>query len=78
MDLCTFVDNDHPSNKWSRRSRTGVMVFMNMSLINWYSKKESTIETSVFGAEFVTMKIRIKTLCVIQYKLRLMGIPIAC
>ena len=49
---------------------------MNVSLINWYSKKKSTIETSVFAAEFVTMKIGVKTLCAIQDLLRMMGIPI--
>ena len=50
---------------------------MNMSLIYWYSKKQSTIETSVFGTEFVAMKVGIKTLCAIQYKLRMVGIPIS-
>ena len=39
----------------TKRSRTGFMVYMNMSLINWYSKKQSTIETSLFGTEFVAM-----------------------
>ena len=50
---------------------------MNMSSINWYSQNKSTIETSVFGAEFVATKVRIKTLPTIQYKLRMMGIPIS-
>ena len=34
------------------------MVYMNISLINWYSKWQSIIETSVFGAEFVAMKVK--------------------
>ena len=50
---------------------------MNTPLINWYSKKQSTIETSVFGADFVAMKVRIETLCAIQYKFRMMGITIS-
>ena len=62
VDLSTLIDSNHAGNKWTRRSRTRFMVFMNMSLINWYSKRQSTIEASVFGAEFVAMKIRIKTL----------------
>ena len=49
---------------------------MNMSLINWSSKKQYTIQTPVFDAEFVAMNVRIKTLHVIHYKLRMMGIPI--
>ena len=38
-------------------------------------KEQSTIETSVFDAEVVAMKVRIKTLCAIWYKLRMMSIP---
>ena len=47
-----------------------------MSLINWYSKKQSTMKTLVFGAVFVVMKVGIETLHAIKYKLRIMGIPI--
>ena len=61
----------------TNRLEDGFMVYMNMSLINWYSKKQSTIETSVFGAEFVAMKDRIETSHAIHYKLRMMGIPIS-
>ena len=55
-----FVYSDLASNKQTRRSRTRFMVYMNMSLINWNSKKQSTIETSVFGTEFVVMKVGVE------------------
>ena len=45
-----------------------------MSLINWYPKKESTKEISVFGAEFVVMKVGVDIWHAIQYKLRVIGI----
>ena len=32
------------------------LYFCNMALIDWVSKRQPTIETSVFGAEFVAMK----------------------
>ena len=57
-----FVDSNHAGNKQPRRTKTRFMIFMNISLINWYSKKQSTIETSVFGAEFVAMKVEIEAL----------------
>ena len=41
------------------------------------SKKQATIETSVFGAEFVAMKTGIETLRSLRYKLRMMGIAIS-
>ena len=62
VDLCVFIDSNHAGIKCTRRSRTGFMVYMNMSLINWYSKRQSTIETSLFCAEFIAMKVGIETL----------------
>jgi len=47
-----------------------------MALIDWISKKQAMIETSVLGAEFVAMKHGIEKLRGLQYKFRLMGIPL--
>ena len=44
VELRLFVDSDHAGDKVTRRSRTGFMIFMNMALINWCSKKQSTVE----------------------------------
>ena len=30
--------------------------FINMDCIIWYTKRQATVESSVFGAEFVAMK----------------------
>ena len=57
VDLRLFVDSSHADDKVTRRSRSGYFLFMNGALIAWLSKKQATIETSVFGAEFVAMKI---------------------
>jgi hypothetical protein len=71
-----FVDSDHAGDKVSRRSRTGFVIFLNYSMIDCLSKKQSTVETSVFGAEFCTMKHSIENLCGIRYKLLMMGVPV--
>jgi hypothetical protein len=34
---------------------------MNMALVDWLSKRQPTIETTVFGAEFVAMKLGIES-----------------
>jgi hypothetical protein len=64
-----MVDSDHAGDKKTRRSRTGFLIYCNMALIIWLSKRQTTIETSVFGAEFVAMKHGIKTLRGLRYKL---------
>jgi hypothetical protein len=40
-------------------------------------KKQTTVETSVFGAEFVAMKIGTEAAISMRYKIRMMGVEIA-
>jgi hypothetical protein len=54
----------------------GILIFCNLVLIQWIFKRQPTIETSVFGAEFVAMKHGIKALRGLRYKLRMMGVPL--
>eukprot|EP00804_Cyclotella_cryptica_P004585 CCRYP_006915-RB/>CCRYP_006915-RB protein AED:0.44 eAED:0.44 QI:0/-1/0/1/-1/0/1/0/133 len=70
-----FVDSDHAGDKVIQRSRTGFVIFLDYGMIDWLSKKQSTVETSVFGAEFCAMKHSIENLRGICYKLRMMGVP---
>ena len=76
VQMIAFSDSDHAGDLLTRRSRTGVLIFLNRSPIIWYSKKQSCIETSTFGSEFMALKTAtdlVKGLC---YKLRKMGIPL--
>ena len=50
---------------------------MNTAIVQGLSKKQSTVKTSVFCAEFVTMKQSIDALRGLRYELRMMGIPIS-
>ena len=69
------VDADHASDSVTRRSRTGFLVYLNCSLIYWSSKKQTSIESSTFGSEFIAMKQCCEYLRGLRYKLRMMGIP---
>jgi hypothetical protein len=61
VDLRLFVDFDHAGEQFTRRSRTGYVIYLNMAPITWFSKHQPTVESSVFGAEFVAMKNGIET-----------------
>ena len=52
------------------------MIFMNMTIINWHTKKQATVKGAVFGAEFVAMKQDVEALRGIRFKLRMMGVKI--
>ena len=56
VDIRMFVDSDHAGDKISCRSRSGFFIYVDTALVQWFSKKKSTVETSVFGTEFVNMK----------------------
>ena len=71
-----FVDADHASNTVTRRSQTGILIFLSKSLIVWYSKQQNTMETSTFGSEFIAMRMVVEHIEALRYKLRMFGIPI--
>lgn len=58
-----FVDADHA-------------VFLNGAPIHWFSKKQTSVETSSFGSEFIAMKRCCEYVRGLRYKLRMMGIPV--
>ena len=47
------VDADHASDTVLRRSRTGFLIYLNFALVYWWSKKQTSVESSSFGSEFV-------------------------
>jgi hypothetical protein len=77
VDLRLFVDSDHAGEQFTRRSRTGYVIYLNMVPIVWFSKCQPTVESSVFGAEFVAMKNGIETCRGLRYKLRMMGVTLS-
>ncbi len=77
VDVRMMCDSDHAGEQRTRCSHTGYLIFCNMALIDWVSKRQPTIETSVFSAEFVAMKHGIEKLRGLRYKLRMMGVPLS-
>ena len=70
------VDADHASDTISRRSRTGFLIDLNCALVYWWNKKQTSVESSSFGSEFVAMKRCCECIRGLRYKLRMMGIPV--
>ena len=71
-----FVDSDHAGIRVTRRSQTGLLLFVNRAPIVWYSKHQNTVETSTFGSEFITMKTAVEEIEALRYKLRMFGVPL--
>jgi len=74
--MTCYVDADHAGCRVTRRSHTGIIIFVNRAPILWYSKRQNTVETSTFGSEFIAMKTAVEMSEGLRYKLRMMGVPI--
>jgi hypothetical protein len=77
VDLRLFVDSDHAGDKFTRHSRTGFVIYLNMAPIVLFSKRHQIAESSVFGAEFVAMNNGIGNYRDLRYKLRMMGVALS-
>jgi hypothetical protein len=76
VQIIAFVDASHGSDLITRRSRTGILIYINRAPIMWYSKKQNTIETSSFGSEFTALRTGVEMIRGLRYKLRMMGVPL--
>jgi len=76
-EIHCFVDANHASDKVSRRSQTGILVFLNRAPVLFFSKRQNSVETSTFGSEFTALKQAVELVKALCYKLRMFGVPLA-
>ncbi len=69
VEISCFVDANHAGKLLTRRSHSGVLIFLNKAPIIWYSKHQNTLESSTFGSEFVAMQIATNLIILLCYKL---------
>ncbi|KAI2489216.1 Reverse transcriptase (RNA-dependent DNA polymerase) [Fragilaria crotonensis] len=74
--ISCFVDANHAGNVVTRRSHTGILVYVQNAPILWFSKRQNTVESSSFGSEFVALRIAKEMIVALRYKLRMFGVPI--
>ena len=76
VEINCFIDPDHAFDRITHRSQTGITLYCNSAPIIWYLKKQSTVESSTFCAEFVTLHSATELIISLQYKIRMFDIPI--
>ena len=70
ISLHCFVDADHASDKVTRRSQTGIIIFGNKAPLVMYSKRQNSVQTSTFGSEFIAMRQAVEMVQALRYKIR--------
>ena len=76
IDTNIFVDSNHGHDLVTGKSVTGVIVFAGRTPVKYFSKRQSSVQTSTFGAEFISLKRAVEEAITIQYYLRSMGVLI--
>lgn len=76
VTLTCYVDANLMHDNMTGRSATGILHLMNLTPIDWYSKRQDTVETATYGSEFVAARIATEQIMDIRNTLRYMGIPI--
>jgi hypothetical protein len=71
-----YVDSDHAGCRMTRRSQTCYFLFVNSAPVVWYSKRQTTVESSTFGSEAVAMKTAMDAIEALRFKLRMFGVPL--
>jgi hypothetical protein len=71
------IGANHAGNVATRRSHTGILIFVNRAPVPWFSKKQNAVESSTFGSEFVALRIATEQIKALQHKLRMFGVPLA-
>ena len=71
-----YMDADHAGDKLTRRSYTGTIFYINMAPVQYFSKRQNTVETSTFCAELINLKTAKELNDALHYKLRMRGVKI--
>ena len=58
------------------KSVTAILHFVNKTPVDWYSKKQATVETATYGSEFVAARTCVEQIIDLRNTLRYMGIPV--
>ena len=76
VKITVFCDASHADCLVTRRSTTGILIFVDGTPIRWYSKRQNTVESSTYGSEFVAMRIATEMLLALRTTLRMLGVPL--
>ena len=74
--LTTYADANLYHDLITGRAVTGILHLINKTPLEWYSKKQATVETATYGSEFVAARISTDQIIDLRTTLRYLGIPI--
>jgi hypothetical protein len=78
MEITVFVDSDHAHDKLTRKSISGIVIFVGRMSVFYSSKRQGEISTSTYyDAELCTMCTAVQQeLITVRYMLRCLGVKV--
>ena len=76
MLTTTFKDANLCHDLATGRAVTGVLHFLNQTPVDWFSKKQETVETATYGLEFATARTAIQQIAALRQALQYLGVPL--
>jgi hypothetical protein len=76
VHITEYVDANLFFDLVTGQACTGILIFLNQTLIDWYYKKQSTVAYATFSYKFVAAKSAMEKAYDLRYTLRMMGIPL--
>ena len=72
----SFKDANLMHDMLTGKSVTGILHFVNKTPIDWYCKKQSTVETATYGSEFSSGRTCVEQIIDLRNTLRYLGVPV--
>jgi hypothetical protein len=72
----TYVDANFYHDMLTGKSVTGVLHLCNGTLVEWYSRRQATVETATFGSEFTAARIHVDQIIDFRTTLGFLGVPV--
>jgi hypothetical protein len=76
VTLSHYVDANLMIDIAMGRSVTGILHLINKTPIEWYSKKQATVETATYGSEFVAARVCVEQIVDLHNTLCYLGVPV--
>ena len=76
VTLTHYVDANLMHDISTGRSVTGILHLLNKTPIDWYSKKQATVETATYGSEFVAARTCVEQIADLRTTLYYLGVPL--
>ena len=71
-----YVDANLMHDMVTGKAVTATLHFVNGTPVDWYSKRQTTVETATYGSEFVAARTAVDQITELRLTLRYLGVPL--